>query len=427
MRLASDVAEERAQRGRRGRRNEARAAQPREHPPRCYVSRPRALDVPFDAGDLSGAVDVRPRLQGSVQRDRERPIEEGVAMDLAEPHPLGLLQPRDAASEDALLLGPGEPRLESDQVPRRAREVLAAQLHNSVRPGAGARVGEPHRLHRAVGEHVAAALGHHLDGQAAFEVARLLERVRRDLLPAQELVDEPFVLFAGERQVEVVRALALAVARLREGDALVHRVARHDGRDGVVEGELRIAHRIPQRLRQRLSGQRPGGDDAEVRPLRQLADFFVRQKHQRMRLHARGQPAAELHPIDRQRIARRHARPVRRGGARWRCADCPTAANSSTPARRARPPCGQASACQASVRAAPRARPRRRGGAPPPSPRGRRRRCALRSACGACSSTPRAAPQAGATARLLQTGTLSLCSLCSAAAPAARGRDSSLR
>ena len=49
--------------------------------------------------------------------------------------------------------------------------VLAPQLHHGVRPLPGARIGQPDRLHRPERQRLLAALGHHLDRQAALEVA----------------------------------------------------------------------------------------------------------------------------------------------------------------------------------------------------------------------------------------------------------------
>src|SRR5204863_10222207 len=104
-------------------------------------------------------------------------------------------------AEDALLLRPRQPRLETDQVPCRACLVLPSQLDDRVRPRPGPRVLQAHRLHRPEREHVAAALGHYLDREAALEIASLFELVRLDLLAAQQLLDEAFVLLAIERQV----------------------------------------------------------------------------------------------------------------------------------------------------------------------------------------------------------------------------------
>ena len=133
-----------------------------------------------------------------------------------------------------------------------------------MRPAPRPRIDETDRLHGPEGERLATARGHHLDGQAALEVARLLERVRLDLLTREQLVDEPLVLLARQRQVQVIVATALSVARLAEGDRLVDRVARHDRRDGVVEGQRRIAGGLRERSGQPLPGQRPGGDDARL-------------------------------------------------------------------------------------------------------------------------------------------------------------------
>src|SRR5205823_3519610 len=130
VRFAAHVAEKRAQRASRRRRFELLAAKPREHAPGSDVTGRGALDVPFDARDLPGAEDIRARAQAAVDRKRARRIEKRIAVHLAQPDPLGVAQAGDAAREDPLLFRPGQPRLESDEVPRRPRAIFAAQLND---------------------------------------------------------------------------------------------------------------------------------------------------------------------------------------------------------------------------------------------------------------------------------------------------------
>src|SRR5207302_10806409 len=150
--LAADVPEEGADRGGPRWRNEFRSTQPRQNAARRDVPGGGAFDVAFDSGDLPGAVHVRQRFQGAVRRDHAGSVQEGIAVDLAKADPLRLREPWNAAGEDSLLLRPGEPRLETHEVPGRTRLVLTPQLHHRMRAPSGARAREPDRLHRTVGE-----------------------------------------------------------------------------------------------------------------------------------------------------------------------------------------------------------------------------------------------------------------------------------
>ena len=137
--------------------------------------------------------------------------------------------------------------LEADHVEQRAERVVLAQLDDGVGLLAGpVRVRQPDRLHRPVPQRLAAALGHHLDRQAAVEIGRRrLPLLEARLVAGEQRVDEALVLLAVERAVDVVGAGAaragLVVARLEPGDVHVDRVAVDDRRDGVEEGELALA------------------------------------------------------------------------------------------------------------------------------------------------------------------------------------------
>ena len=93
-------------------------------------------------------------------------------MDAAEPGEGGVLEAGDHA-EDLGLRAVLHLGLEADEVVERAERVVAAELDDGVGLHVGrVRVGQADRLHRAEAQGLAAALGHHLDRQAALEVGR---------------------------------------------------------------------------------------------------------------------------------------------------------------------------------------------------------------------------------------------------------------
>ena len=84
----------------------------------------------------------------------------------------------------------GQVGLEADQVVQRAGQVILAQLDHRMRPAAGARIAQPDRAHRAIGQGLHIARGQHFHRQAAFEemlspgrhalLDRLLEPAQRE-------------------------------------------------------------------------------------------------------------------------------------------------------------------------------------------------------------------------------------------------------
>ena len=116
-------------------------------------------------------------------------------MQAAEPGEFGVLEPGNGA-EDALLRAVLQLGLEADHVVERAELVVLAQLHDGVGLHRRiVRIGEPDRLHRPVAQRLAAALGHHLDRQAAVEIGRVgLPVLEVDLLAGEQRVDEGVVL-----------------------------------------------------------------------------------------------------------------------------------------------------------------------------------------------------------------------------------------
>ena len=86
--------------------------------------------------------------------------------------------------------------LEADHVEQAAELVVLAQLHDGIGFDPGlVRIGEAERLHRAVAQRFAAALGHHFDRQAAVEIRRrLFEIVERDFVAGKQRIDEAVIL-----------------------------------------------------------------------------------------------------------------------------------------------------------------------------------------------------------------------------------------
>ena len=182
-------------------------------------------------------------------------------MDAPEPGELRPFEARDHA-EDARLLAVFELGLEADDVEQGAERIVLPELHDGVGlDGRRMGVGQADRLHRPVAQGLAAALGHHLDRQAAVEIGRALEFAEFGLLRREQRVDEGVVNVAAHRAVDIGRGVAagarLVVARLHPGDFHVDRVAVHDRRDGVEEGERPLAGQPADRLGER--GRRSAG------------------------------------------------------------------------------------------------------------------------------------------------------------------------
>ena len=102
--------------------------------------------------------------------------------------------------------------LEADHRVEIGRQVVLPELHDGERLPACLRINQADRLHRPEQGRIAAAPGHLLDRQAAFEVVDLLlELVCRRFGGAQERLVEPVVFLLGEGTIQVVLA-PLAVA-----------------------------------------------------------------------------------------------------------------------------------------------------------------------------------------------------------------------
>ena len=147
--------------------------------------------------------------------------------------------------------------LEADDVVERAQLVVAAQLHHRIglhiRP---VRVGQPHRLHRAEAQRLAPAFGHHLDRQAAVEIACRLAFVELGLVGGEKRVDEGLVLRRGPSGSSCRRSVPRPSRPCRSATASRPRTCR------------RFRHRRWGRWRRRRPAPRPPSRRGCCRPAR---------------------------------------------------------------------------------------------------------------------------------------------------------------
>ena len=233
-------------------------------------------------------------------------------MQPAEPGELRILQPGNHPQHPRLVavfqLG-----LEAHHVEERAERIVLPELHDGM--GFHQRivgVGQADRLHRAVAQRLAAALRHHLDGQAAVEIGRRgFPFLEVGLVAGNQRIDEGFVLRLVHRAVDVILAVAarpdLVVARLEPGHVHVDGFAVDDGRDGVEEGQLLLARQRQDRFGQGRRGEGAGGDDHRGPFLRRQAGHFAAlDGDERMGFESGGHGAREAVAIDRERAAGRN-------------------------------------------------------------------------------------------------------------------------
>jgi hypothetical protein len=202
--------------------------------------------------------------------------------------------------------------LEADHVPQRAQGVVLAQLDDGVGLDQRvARIGQADRLHRTVAQGLAAALGHHLDRQAAVEIGDVLPLLELGLGAFEQGVDEGLVLGLVHGQVDIGRRVAagafLVVARLAPGDVHVDRLDMDDRGDGVEERQLAFARQLQDRVGQGRRGEGAGGHhDAVPVGGRQAGDFLALDGDQRMGFQAAGDLGREAVAIDGQGAAGGH-------------------------------------------------------------------------------------------------------------------------
>ena len=159
---------------------------------------------------------------------------------------------------------------------------------------------------------LAAALRHHLDGQAAVKIGGVLfPLLEVGLVAFEQLVDEGVVFFFRERTIYVIRAGAarsrLVVAGLEPGLVHVNRVEIDDRRNGVEEGQLILTSEGQHCFRQRGRSEGAGGDDDAAPVLRRQArDLAALNGDQRLGLKGLFHGLREAVPVHGQGAARRN-------------------------------------------------------------------------------------------------------------------------
>ena len=135
-----------------------------------------------------------------------------IAVNAAQPGEAGVFQPGDHPEHLGLCavfhLG-----LEPHDVEQRTQGIVAPQLNHGMRFYVRLmRIGQAHRFHRTVAQGFASTLGHHLDRQAAIEIAGGFTFVKLGLVGGQQGVDERLVLIAVHRAVQIGGTFFLGLA-----------------------------------------------------------------------------------------------------------------------------------------------------------------------------------------------------------------------
>ena len=224
-------------------------------------------------------------------------------MEAAQTREFGVFEAGDGA-EQADLLGMLQLGLEADDVPQRAGSVVLSKLDHRVRPAPGARIVEADGFHRAETQRLRAALGHHLDRHAAFEIRDVLPFLIFGLFARDQRGDEGVILRFVERTVDIVMAFAFIPARLEPGHVHVDRLAVDDRRDRVEEGERVLAGLARDGLGEHRRGERAGRDDRGA--VGECIDAFANDRYVRVRFERSCNTGRETVAIHRERGARRH-------------------------------------------------------------------------------------------------------------------------
>ena len=195
--------------------------------------------------------------------------------------------------------------LEAHQIVNGALGVVPPQLHHGVGPAARPGIVQPPGFQGAVQQRVMAPAGHDLHRHTSLEHHAVLKAVDLRLLGGGQFLPEGviFLLIHGAVYI-IVRALVVPGAH--PGIVHVHALGGYQGCRRIKEVEVAV---LPQQLlqlfRQRVGGQRAGGDDdLPLRDLRHLAgdhgdvgmtaDLLRHQPGKAVTVH--GQCAASLHP-----------------------------------------------------------------------------------------------------------------------------------
>src|SRR5688500_1695240 len=169
----------------------------------CQPTRRDRFDIALDAGDLSGKEEPRVLSRRKIFVQDLRRIDERVAMDLTELQELGILQ-TGYESKHSGLLAVSQMVLTTDEPVCVGHQILLSELDTCIRLVTRFWVRQTFRLHRSEPERLNTASGDLLDRQTAFEPTCFLKTLERDRFRFEQLADEPLVLIAIHRTVNVI-------------------------------------------------------------------------------------------------------------------------------------------------------------------------------------------------------------------------------
>ena len=184
-------------------------------------------------------------------------------MHAAEAHELAVLESRHKP-EHPLLLGIGELGLAAHQVAGFAIQILGAQLQDSPRPPARARIREAHGLERTEAQGFRSALGQSFNRHASLKMNFFLEVAAMYFLRTREGVIKPIIFFPRHGAVKIIPSrfpFFLAIARSPEDHGHIKGMGPHDRGDSVVKIAVLHADLCPERGRKVFRGQRARRND----------------------------------------------------------------------------------------------------------------------------------------------------------------------
>ena len=203
--------------------------------------------------------------------------------------------------------------LETDDIVQRCAAIILTQLYDRIGQLSCTGDFKAYRLHGAKPQCIDTTGRHDFYRHAAFKDGIIFFKIvefgtfcRRQGLP------ERFVFFFRKRAVQIIGS-AFAIAGSPVYFSHIQRFHSYNRRRGIVEMEIFFSCHLADSLRHGRTGQRSRGDDTDL-VRRELRDFFVPDRHQRMMLqmvrniltegdavHGQGSPGR--HAV---RIGRRH-------------------------------------------------------------------------------------------------------------------------
>ena len=229
-------------------------------------------------------------------------------MNAAEPGEFCVLQTGYGA-QDFLLRAVAQLGLKPDHVEQGAECIVLAQLHHRMRARPVMGIGQTHWLHGPKPQSLASTLGHHLDGQAAFEIRRVFfPFMEFNLVALDQRINEGLELCFIEGAVDVILARAagtgFVVARLEPGFLHVDALGMNDRGDGVEKGKVFLAGQFDNRRAESRRGEGARGHNHTVPIFRwQACDFTSFEGDQRMSQQGGGHLLGEPLPVDRKRAS----------------------------------------------------------------------------------------------------------------------------